>query len=144
MIYWRCIQATPLWLAGSRNRLIICWNTSLSIMSVFMIIQRDTHAGSKMKRKMNTSMLLKFPCMFPLIIVWLANQFIPHLLPPRPVALLIENAEAHIDLHTFELAMNNIFIFALLRNATHLLQPPHVGLFGPWKQAWYMTVRRFT
>lgn len=81
----------------------------------------------------------------PTFYLWLANHFIPHLPPTRPVVLLVDSAEAHIDLHTFELAKkNNIFIFALLKNATHLLQPADVGLFGPLKQAWYKTVRRFT
>ena len=70
----------------------------------------------------------------PMFYVWLANHFIPHL-PP------VDNAEAHIDLHTFELAKkNNIYTFVLLKkkNATHLLQP---NLSGPLKQAWYKTVR---
>ena len=81
----------------------------------------------------------------PTFYLWLANHFIPHLPPARPVVLLVDSAEAHIDFHTFELAKkNNIYIFALLKNATHLLQPADVGLFGPLKQAWYKTVRRFT
>ena len=81
----------------------------------------------------------------PTFYVWLANHFVPHLPPTRPVVLLVDSAEAHIDLHTFELAKkNNIYIYALLKNATHLLQPADVGLFGPLKQAWYKTVRRFT
>ena len=81
----------------------------------------------------------------PTFYLWLANHFIPHLPPARPVVLLVDSAEAHIDIHTFELAKkNNIYIFALLKNATHLLQPADVGLFGPLKQAWYKAVRRFT
>ena len=67
----------------------------------------------------------------PTFYLWLANHFIPHLPPARPVVLLVDSAEAHIDFHTFELAKkNNIYIFALLKNTTHLLQQAHVGLFG--------------
>lgn len=77
--------------------------------------------------------------------MWFANHFLPHLPPARPVVLLVDSAEAHIDFHTFELAQENgIFIYALLKNATHLVQPADVGLFGPMKQAWYKNVRRFT
>ena len=66
--------------------------------------------------------------------IWM--RFIPHLPPARPVVLLVDSAEAHIDLHTFELAKkNNIYVFAQLKNFTHLLQPADVGLFGPLKQA---------
>ena len=58
----------------------------------------------------------------PMFYLWLANHFIPHLPPVRPVVLLVDSTEAHIDFHTFDLAKNNnIFIFALLKNATHLL-----------------------
>lgn len=67
----------------------------------------------------------------PTFYLWLANHFIPHLPPARPVVLLVDSAEVHIDFHTFELEKkNNIYIFALLKNTTHLLQQAHVGLFG--------------
>lgn len=63
--------------------------------------------------------------------LWLTNHVIPHLPPARPVVLLVDSAEAHIDFHTFKLAKNNnIYIFVLLKNATHLLQQTDVGLFG--------------
>ena len=77
--------------------------------------------------------------------MWLANHFIPNIPPARSVVLLIGSAEAHIDLQTFELAKENqVHIFALLKNATHLVQPADVGLFGAMKQAWYKNVRRFS
>lgn len=58
----------------------------------------------------------------PTFYLWLANHFIPHLSRTRPVVFLVDSPEAHVDLHTFAFAeKNNIFIFALLKNATHLL-----------------------
>ncbi|XP_068742122.1 uncharacterized protein [Montipora capricornis] len=77
--------------------------------------------------------------------MWLANHFIPNLPSPRPVVLLVDSADAHIDLQTFELAKENqVHIFALLKNATHLVQPADVGLFGSMKQTWYKNVRLFS
>ncbi|XP_068749118.1 uncharacterized protein [Montipora capricornis] len=77
--------------------------------------------------------------------MWLANHFIPNLPSPRPVVLLVDSADAHIDLQTFELAKENqVHIFALLKNATHLVQPADVGLFSSMKQTWYKNVRLFS
>ncbi|XP_044183850.1 uncharacterized protein LOC122964359 [Acropora millepora] len=76
---------------------------------------------------------------------WLEKHFIPNLPPARPVVLLVDSAGAHIDLDTFELAKrNDVFIYALLKNATHLVQPADVGLFGAMKQSWYKNVRRYS
>ena len=81
----------------------------------------------------------------PTFFMWFANHFIPQLPPRRPVVLLVDSHESHIDLDTFELAKNNnIHIFALLKNATHLVQPADVGLFGAMKQTWYKHVRTYT
>ena len=76
----------------------------------------------------------------PSFYMWLANHFIPQLPPARPVVLLVDSHESHIDL---ELARKNgIHIYALLKNATHLVQPADVGLFGAMKQTWYKNARR--
>ncbi len=75
--------------------------------------------------------------------MWLANHFIPQRPPTRPVVLLVDSHESHIDLDSFELARKNgIHIYALLKNATHLVQPADVGLFGAMKQTWYKNARR--
>ena len=67
--------------------------------------------------------------------MWFANHFIPQLQPQRSVVLLVDSHESHIDLATFELAKkNSIHLYALLNNATHLVQPAGVGLFGAMKQ----------
>ncbi|XP_031550979.1 uncharacterized protein LOC116288350, partial [Actinia tenebrosa] len=77
--------------------------------------------------------------------MWLANHFIPNIPPARPVVLLFDSAECHIDLETFELAKkNHVYLYALLKNATHLNQPADVGVFGAMKQSWYKNVRKFS
>ena len=81
----------------------------------------------------------------PTFYMWLANHFIPNIPPARPVVLLIDSAECHLDLETFELAKkHSIHIYALLKNATHLVQPADVGLFAAMKQSWYKNVRTYS
>ena len=70
------------------------------------------------------------------------GQWIP---PVRPVVLLVDSHTSHIDLESFELArQNKIHIYALLKNATHLVQPADVGLFGTMKKTWYKNARRYS
>jgi len=81
----------------------------------------------------------------PTFYMWLANHFIPHLSPAKPVVLLFDSANCHIDLETFELAnKNQVYLYALLKNATHLNQPADVGVFGAMKQSWYKNVRQYS
>ena len=77
--------------------------------------------------------------------MWFANHFIPYLPPARPVVLLIDRHDSHLDLETFQLAQKNgICLYALLKNAAHLVQPADVGLFGPTQKSWYKSVREFS
>ena len=81
----------------------------------------------------------------PSFYMWLANHFIPNIPPVRPVVLLVDSHTSHIDLESFELArQNKIHIYALLKNATHLVQPADVGLFGTLKKTWYKNARRYS
>ena len=66
---------------------------------------------------------------------WFANHFIPNLPPARPVVLLVDGHDSHLNLELFQLAgKNGIYLYSLLQNATHLVQPADVGLFGPLKR----------
>ena len=77
--------------------------------------------------------------------MWFANHFIPNLPPARPVVLLVDGHDSHLNLELFQLAeKNGIYLYSLLQNATHLIQPADVGLFGPLKKSWYKEVRLFT
>ena len=76
--------------------------------------------------------------------MWFANHFIPNLPPARPVVLLVDGHDSHLNLELFQLAeKNGIYLYSLLQNATHLVQPADVGLFGPMKKSWYKAVRLF-
>ena len=62
--------------------------------------------------------------------------------PARPVVLLVDRHDSHLNLELFQLAeKNGIYLCSLLQNATHLVQPADVGLFGPMKKSWYKAVR---
>ena len=60
------------------------------------------------------------------------TQLIPHVLPERPVLLLLDNHACHIDIRTFELAK----VFSVLSSASHLIQPLDVTFFGALKFNW--------
>lgn len=76
--------------------------------------------------------------------MWFANHFLPNLPPARPVVLLIDGHDSHLDLELFQLAeKNGVYLYSLLKNATHLVQPADVGLFGPMKKSWYKEVRKY-
>ena len=76
--------------------------------------------------------------------MWFANHFIPNLPQVRPVVLLVDGHDSHLNLELFQLAeKNGIYLYSLLQNATHLVQSTDVGLFGPLKKSWYKEVRLF-
>ncbi|KAK3741753.1 hypothetical protein QZH41_008850, partial [Actinostola sp. cb2023] len=78
---------------------------------------------------------------------WMTNHFIPYLPPEleRPVVLLVNNIGPYFDLETSELAKkNNIYIFALLRKAAHLVSPAGVGVLGPLKHAWSKNITEYS
>ena len=76
--------------------------------------------------------------------MWLGNHFIPNFPPAKPVVLLIDGHDSHLDLNTFQLAeKNQVYMYSLLKNATHLVQPADVGLFAIMKKSWYSSVREY-
>lgn len=63
----------------------------------------------------------------------------------RPVVLLIDSVSSHISMSAFELAsQRGIELYRIVPNATHLMQPLDVGVFGPLKQRWHQVVRTHT
>ena len=77
--------------------------------------------------------------------MWFANHFIPNLPPARLVVLLIDGHNSHLHLNTFQLAeKNQVYMYSVLKNAIHLVQPDDVGLFSIMKKSWYSSVRENT
>ena len=76
---------------------------------------------------------------------WLANHFISHIPPSRPVVLLVDGHSTHIDLETSKLCQEKgILLYCLPAHSSHITQPLDVGFYGPLKQAWKKAVANYT
>lgn len=76
---------------------------------------------------------------------WLQTHFIKHAPSVRPLLLLFDGYKAHISLSLIEFAeANDIILFCLPPNSTHLLQPLDVSVFGPLKAGWKRVASTFT
>ncbi|XP_053408066.1 LOW QUALITY PROTEIN: uncharacterized protein LOC128559734 [Mercenaria mercenaria] len=60
----------------------------------------------------------------------------------RPIVLLIDSVGSHVNIECFsEAKEHGIEIYRLVKNATHIMQPLDVGVYGPLKSAWYKHLR---
>ncbi|KAK3086373.1 hypothetical protein FSP39_017497 [Pinctada imbricata] len=67
-----------------------------------------------------------------------------HAVSERPIVLLIDSVSSHIDMEVFQLAIENqIELYRIIPNATHLMQPLDKGVFGPLKKAWSQGTREY-
>ena len=77
---------------------------------------------------------------------YIANEFLPWIQRnnvPLPV-LFIDGHRSHLTLHVCQFCIENkILLYALLPNATHILQPADVSIFGPLKAGWKNIVADF-
>lgn len=68
---------------------------------------------------------------------WLLNQKIP-----RPVIVFLDGHSSHLTYHLSKFCIEaEIIVIALHPNATHILQPLDVAVFGPLKKYWAKKVR---
>ena len=74
---------------------------------------------------------------------WFANVFVRKV-ERRPVVLLLDGHESHIDLHTMKLAkQEGIHLFALPSHTSHITQPLDVAFFHPLKLGWKKVCKDF-
>lgn len=72
---------------------------------------------------------------------WIANHFVAHIPPERPVVLLVDGHTTHIDLEISRFCKENgILLYCLLAHSSHLTQPLDVGFFGALKSSWAKAV----
>lgn len=78
---------------------------------------------------------------------YVANVFHPWLVKSKvklPVLFFVDGHVSHLSLNVTEFCKSNgIILVALLPNATHIIQPMDVCLFGPLKKAWLKTVHEW-
>jgi len=73
----------------------------------------------------------------------LMEHFDNHCVQERPVILLIESVGCHVNMSVFQFAMSRgIELYMFIANATHIMQPLDVGVFGPLKIRWYKVLCR--
>ncbi|KAJ8038340.1 Tigger transposable element-derived protein 6 [Holothuria leucospilota] len=75
---------------------------------------------------------------------WFKDLFIKSIGKERPVVLLLDSHQGHINFDLFKMAEeNNVYLYRLLPNATHFLQPLDVGVFGFTRQLWWEQLRKW-
>lgn len=75
---------------------------------------------------------------------WVANHFVKHIPPERPVLLLVDGHTTHIDLETSKFCKENgILLYCLLAHSSHITQPLDVGFFGALKTNWKKACDKF-
>ena len=68
---------------------------------------------------------------------WFKRHFLRYAPAVRPLILLMDGHSSHYCLETIELAAEEeVILFTLPPNTTHLTQPLDKGVFGPFKQYW--------
>lgn len=76
---------------------------------------------------------------------WFKKVFLPAVtdrLRTGPVILFVDGHNSHLAIELLGLARaNNVTIYCLPPNTTHLLQPLDVGVFGPLKRVWRRQVK---
>ena len=82
----------------------------------------------------------------PLFVAFLEHldNFVTEKQITRPVLLFVDGHSTHMSLDAAQFCHDhNIILYCLLENATHVLQPCDVGLFGPMKSAWKCQVKHW-
>lgn len=78
---------------------------------------------------------------------YIGNVFVPFLKTKAiqlPVILFLDGHKSHLTMELSELCRNNqIILISLLPNATHILQPLDVAVFGPMKIQWKTITRQW-
>lgn len=68
---------------------------------------------------------------------WFSNHFLVHAPPARPILLLLDGHSTHYNPQFIaKAAHEQIIVFCLPPNTTHLTQPLDKGVFGPLKTYW--------
>lgn len=77
--------------------------------------------------------------------IWFSNHFLRYAPPLRPLLLLLDGHSSHYFPETIhKAAKEQVVIFVLPPNTTHLTQPLDKGCFGPLKVKWREVCHQYT
>ena len=69
--------------------------------------------------------------------MWFKRHFLRYCPSARPVLLLMDGHSSHYSIDTIKLAAeDDVIVFVLPPNTTHMTQPLDKGIFGPLKNCW--------
>ena len=72
---------------------------------------------------------------------WFQKLFIPSISQERPVILIFDGHKSHISVPLIQSAVENqVILLKLPPNSIHTLQPLDVGVYGPLKTAWSVSM----
>ena len=78
---------------------------------------------------------------------WMKKMFIPRVKPylaSGPVILFFDGHHSHLSVELIATCKaNNIWLYCLPPNTTHVLQPLDVGVFGPTKATWKSILKTY-
>ncbi len=75
---------------------------------------------------------------------WFTQHFLVHTPPARPLLLLLDGHSTHYHPGFItKAAREQVIVFCLPPNTTHLLQPLDKGAFGPLKVYWHQACQEF-
>ena len=75
---------------------------------------------------------------------WFTKHFLQYANRDRPIILLMDGHSSHYNPHTIALAAeNDVILFTLPPNTTHLTQPLDRACFFPLKTAWRESCHQF-
>ena len=76
--------------------------------------------------------------------LWFSQHFLRYAPPARPLLLLLDGHSSHFCPATIRCAAEEqVIVFSLPPNTTHLTQPLDKGIFGPLKVAWREVCHQF-
>jgi hypothetical protein len=68
--------------------------------------------------------------------LWFTHHFLRYASGERPLLLILDGHSSHYCPDTIKRAFEDVIVFTLPPNTTHLTQPLDKGVFGPMKAAW--------
>ena len=123
---------------------VLCANASGTMIAPFLVFKGDRYSQDDnqmtgIPKDWGSDLSLNGCVNQTTFKTWLESHFIPQVLPERPLLLLLDNIDIHVDKSTFKFAKDNGIEFVCPvsnNNFSHLQQPLQCGFMDTLKQCW--------